>query len=30
LFNRRLRVLSPAVRSSEPAPSAAAETNNCV
>src|SRR5207237_9567689 len=29
-FNRRLRVLSPAVRSSEPAPSAAAETNNCV
>jgi hypothetical protein len=30
LFNRRLRVLSPAVRTSAPAPSAAAETNNCV
>src|SRR5438132_5084004 len=30
LFNRRLRVLSPAVRTSELAPSAAAETNNCV
>src|SRR6516164_8940402 len=30
LFNRRLRVLSPAVRTSEPTSSAAAETNNCV
>jgi len=29
LFNRRLRVLSPAVRTSEPTSSAAAETNNC-
>src|SRR6516164_6959969 len=30
MFNRRLRVLSPAVRSSEPALPATAETNNCV
>ena len=30
LFNRRLRVLSPAVRTSKPTSSAAAETNNCV
>src|SRR6201987_464936 len=30
LFNRRLRVLSPAVRTYEPTPSAAAEPNNCV
>src|ERR1700730_1846571 len=30
LFNRHLRVLSPAVRTSEPPPSATAETNNCV
>ena len=30
LLNGRLRVLSPAVRTSEPTSSAAAETNNCV
>src|SRR5215471_21609148 len=30
LFNRRLRILSPAVRTSKPAPSAAVETKNCV
>src|SRR5215831_12813206 len=30
LFNRRLRVLSPAVRTYQPTPSAAAETKNCV
>ena len=29
LFNRRLRVLSPAVRTSKPTSSAAPETNNC-